>query len=161
MSRNLRASGSSPSRRKVRVKINAKVEKYRVLPCGARQIRPGCSPLYRVYQHGLSIGGNWYSFLTDGGRKWSFKADTVSFEWSFCKLKKFRDIFPETFMAYDSSGREIIRGNSSDQERKRMYGVDPHAAWLVLGDKCCMAPKAGRKDCDPDCILRQNNMKIV
>ena len=143
-------------RRKVRVKIDVSVDDYQVFACGARQIRDGNRPLYTAYQHRLLIRRNWYSFITDGGRQWSFKGDTVSFEWSFCKLGKFRNIYPETFMAFDPGGNEVLRGNSYEQECKRMWGVDPHDVLRVLGTKCCLAPKADRKDCDPDCTLRQN-----
>lgn len=139
-----------------RVKIDAVVEHYVVFPCGARQIRAGNEPLYRAYQHRLQICGHWYSFITDGRRQWSFKSDTVAFEWAFSASGGFRNIYPETFRAWDAAGTQVIRGNSYEQECKRTWGVDPHTAWLVLGSKCCMAPNAGRKDCDPDCLLRQS-----
>ena len=143
--------------RKVRVKIDVSVDDYQVFACGTRGIRDGNRPLYTAYQHRLLIRCNWYSFITDGNRQWSFKGDTVSFEWSFCKLGKNRNIYPDTFMACDPGGDEVIRGNSYEQECKRMVSVDPHEVFLVLGSKCCMAPEAGRKDCDPDCILRQKH----
>lgn len=63
------------------------------------------------HQHAIIIGGERYSFLALGSRKWAYITDTVSFDWEWDGSKKHRNIKPETFVAKDKGGNVMIRGH--------------------------------------------------
>lgn len=62
------------------------------------------------YQHVLTIGGEKYSFLALGSKKWVFKGDLVSFDWDWNETRKYRNIHEDTVQTWDSNGKEVVRG---------------------------------------------------
>lgn len=63
------------------------------------------------HQHVLTIGGERYSFLALGARKWVFAGDTVSFDWEFDSSGKYRNVVLETFVTLDRNGKRCVRGD--------------------------------------------------
>jgi hypothetical protein len=67
------------------------------------------------HQHVLTIGGEKYSFLARGSRKWVFASDLVSFEWDWDETKQYRNIKPETVVAKDKGGKLVRRGDRTSK----------------------------------------------
>lgn len=63
------------------------------------------------HSHTLIIGGERYSFIAAGQRKWVFKGDTVSFNWDWDASKKYRNIAVETLHVWDKKGNRVDRGD--------------------------------------------------
>lgn len=62
------------------------------------------------HQHTLVIGGERYSFLGLGAKKWVFAGDTVSFEWDWDSLKRYRNIDPDSVVTRNKHGETVVRG---------------------------------------------------
>lgn len=61
-----------------------------------------------LHAHYLTIGGETYSFLALGTKKWVFKHDRVSFEYEV--KGPYRNILKDTLSTLDAKGREVQRG---------------------------------------------------
>jgi hypothetical protein len=62
------------------------------------------------HQHRLTIGGEVYSFLALGAKKWVFARDLVSFEWDWDKTQRYRNIECDSVETWDRNGKLIVRG---------------------------------------------------
>jgi hypothetical protein len=62
------------------------------------------------HRHALTVNGEWYSFFALGQKRWAFKGDTVSFEWSWDATGRYRNIETGTFQAWDKNGEPVERG---------------------------------------------------
>jgi len=62
------------------------------------------------HSHVLTIGGERYSFLTLGAKKWVYAHDSVSFDWNWDETKKYRNIDPDTIQVWDKHGIAVQRG---------------------------------------------------
>ena len=62
------------------------------------------------HQHVLTIGGEKYSFLARGSRKWVFATDLVSFDWDWDESKQYRNANPETIVTKNAAGALVLRG---------------------------------------------------
>lgn len=61
--------------------------------------------------HVLTIDGLTYSFLAAGSRRWVFKNDTVSFDWTWDATGKYRNIVAELVITRDKNGDQVARGD--------------------------------------------------
>jgi hypothetical protein len=62
------------------------------------------------HQHVVTIGGEKYSFLALGARKWAFAKDTISFDWLWDETERYRNIDSGTIVTKDASGKVVLRG---------------------------------------------------
>jgi len=62
------------------------------------------------HQHSLIIGGERYSFLALGAKRWVYAGDTVTFEWDWDPTQRWRNVKPETVQAFDKNGKPVERG---------------------------------------------------
>ena len=62
------------------------------------------------HQHVLTIGGEKYSFLALGARKWAFRKDLVTFDWNWDASESYRNVDPDSLEAFDPKGNFVVRG---------------------------------------------------
>lgn len=62
-----------------------------------------------LHRHRLTIGGEYYSFLALGSRKWVFATDRVSFDY-VTTAEGYRNIQSWTLRAFDKNGKAVSRG---------------------------------------------------
>ena len=62
------------------------------------------------HQHIITIGGERYSFLGLGSKKWVFARDTVTFDWSWDDTNAFRNIDAASIETCDAAGEIVVRG---------------------------------------------------
>lgn len=62
------------------------------------------------HQHVVIIEGHRYAFLALGARKWAYKGDTISFDWSWDSSKKYRNVEPNSIVVRDRTGAPVTRG---------------------------------------------------
>ncbi len=67
--------------------------------------------------HAILVGAYWYAFLAESHRKWIYKKDVGSFDWTMASFgwtatdRAFRRIIEGTVVAKSRSGRTIRRGD--------------------------------------------------
>ncbi|HEV2897360.1 MAG TPA: hypothetical protein VGX71_05865 [Pseudaminobacter sp.] len=67
------------------------------------------------HQHVLTIGGEKYSFLGLGARKWIYSSDTVSFDWDWDESGRYRNVAPGSVETYDKTGKPVTRGDRGEK----------------------------------------------
>lgn len=70
------------------------------------------------HQHSFEVGGQRYSFLALGAKKWIYQSDTTEFSWEWDATRKYRNIIPETIRTFDKSGGNIVRGERGTKKRR-------------------------------------------
>lgn len=93
---------------------NAKISEYRTRP--VERTKPGSGDSAKIlHSHTIVVGGEEYTFLAKGHRKWAFKTDTISFDYNSKMLngKTYNNIVKSSLVTYNKEGEEVIRGDRS------------------------------------------------